>query len=60
VAGALALHAEARAAAQFVINDRRQSFQRALVSVTPGAQQLADVVHITHPLNYTAASGPSK
>ena len=64
VAGALAFHVAARQAVEFVINDGGQPFERALVSVAPGAEQRADVapcrfagVRPLHPswLNYTAA-----
>ena len=44
VAGALAFHVAARQAVEFVINDRGQPFERALVSVAPGAEQRANVL----------------
>jgi hypothetical protein len=44
VAGALAFHVAARQAVELVVNDRGQLFQRALVSVAPGAEQRANVL----------------
>ncbi len=39
VAWALALHIAVGQAAEFVVNDRRQAIERALVSIAPGAQE---------------------
>src|SRR5260221_4194660 len=55
VAGALPFHVTASQAAQLVINDGSQPRERALVSVAPGAEELAYVVHsrftgLCHPL----------
>ena len=46
VAWALALHVVVSQAAKFFINDRGQTVERALVSIAPGAEELAYVVCI--------------
>jgi hypothetical protein len=68
VARALALHIAVSEAAEFIINNRRQPLERAVVSIAPGAEQRAYVVCIQltrhwrhgHPytLNYTAPASP--
>src|ERR1035441_352770 len=45
VTGPLAFHVAARQAAELVINDGSQPFQRALVSIAPGSEEGAYVVH---------------
>ena len=70
VAGALALHVVACQAVEFLIDDGGQPFERALVSVAPGAEQLAYVApsrltSLCHPLhsyelNCTAAPSSLK
>ena len=45
VVAALTSHAAVRQPAQLRIDDRRQAVERALVSVAPGPEQLADVVY---------------
>ena len=45
VAAALTSHVAVRQAAELRIDDRRQLVERELVSVAPGAEQLADVVY---------------
>src|SRR5258705_10040986 len=45
VVGALASHVPVRHPAELRIDDRRQLAEGELVSVTPGAEELADIVH---------------
>src|SRR5271165_5950931 len=69
VSGTLALHVVACQAVKFLINDGGQPFERALVSVAPGAEQLAYVApsrlaSLGHPrhsyeLNCTPPPSPS-
>ena len=66
VSGALAFHIVVSQAAEFLIDDRGQALQRALVSIAPGAEERAYVVsipcaricHPPHPNgnHYTASS----
>src|SRR5271165_5993152 len=54
VSRTLALHVMACQAVEFLIDDRGQPFQRALVSVAPGSEQLADVA----PSRFTSLRRP--
>jgi hypothetical protein len=64
VTGALALHVAACQAVEFVVDDGSQSLERALVSVAPGAEELAYVAGLfpsLHPLSaelYRRARSP--
>ena len=45
VTGTLAFHVAACQAAELVVHDGGQPFERALVSVAPGAEECADIAH---------------